>query len=204
MLVKRYESKIQILFYTIVLTVSVNAAAESLPKNIANQIPPGYAVLSFKSGELNEDKRIDFIVVLRKRNEESISRETGTPSRPLLLFIQNTDGSYTPTKRNDHVVFKIDEGGQCDPFENGQEGLAITKHYFTVQNSVACGQHWSDYITFRHAPELHDWVFHKRISESWVMNNSTDPNAEALIPGGRTVVTGKGKPPILFDKYQAN
>lgn len=199
----------QKLLKLICLTLSAasgDALAESLPKNILSQIPQGYTVLSSKNGELNNDKLTDFIVVLRKSNEERYGdrqNDAPAPARPLLLFIQNPDGSFTLTKRNDHVVFKIDEGGQCDPFENGAEGLAIKNHYFTVQNSVSCGHHWSVYITFRYAPELHDWVFHKRISESWVMNTSNDPKADAFIPGPRTVVAGKGKPPVLFEKYRA-
>lgn len=198
------RQKILIVIYVIVVTVSGNSVAGSLPKNILNQIPQGYTVLSSQSGELNPDKLVDFIVALHQPNEGVIRSKNGAPARPLLLFIQNPDGSFKLAKRNDHVVFKIDEGGQCDPFEDGTEGLMIKNHYFTVQNSVACGQHWSDYITFRYDPEMNDWIFHKRISESWIMNNSNDPNADALIPGGRTVITGKGKPGIVFEKYRAN
>lgn len=186
------------------LMASGLAMAAPLPESIIKQLPKGYSVLSYQSGELNDDKLTDFIVVIRKSDEESISKKSSAPVRPLMLFIQNSDGSYFLARRNDHVVLKIDEGGQCDPFEDGTDGLVINKHYFTVQNSVACGQHWTDYITFRYVPELRDWVFHKRIFENWVMNNSTDPNAEALVPGGRRVVAAKGKPPVLFESYRAN
>ncbi|MDN0077567.1 hypothetical protein QU481_22355 [Crenobacter sp. SG2303] len=178
--------------------------ATPLPESILKQLPKGYSVLSYQGGELNDDKLTDYIVVIRKLDEESISRNSIAPARPLMLFTQNIDGSYTLARRNDHVVFRIDEGGQCDPFEDGEDGLVIHKHYFTVQNSVACGQHWTDYITFRYAPELHDWVFHKRIFENWVMNNSSAPNADALILKGRRLVTEKGKLLVPFEKYRAN
>lgn len=180
---------------------SASAVAASLPNNIIKQLPSGYTVLSYKEGKLNNDKLSDFIVVLHKSNEKSISTESEAPDRPLLLFIQNTEGNFTLTKRNDHVVFKVDQGGQCDPFEGEENGLAIKNHYFTIENGVACGQHWSDFTTFRYVPELHDWAFHKRINESWGMNHSKDPNADALVMDERKVVTGKGKPPVLFENY---
>ncbi|WP_098495898.1 hypothetical protein [Collimonas sp. PA-H2] len=162
-------------------------------------------MLSFKSGELNDDKLEDFLVAIHKTDEKTIADKTGkAPRRPLLLFVQNTDGTYTLARRNDHVIFAIDEGGQCDPFEDGEEGLAIKNHYFTIQNSVACGAHWTDYITFRYEPKMQDWIFHKRVSESWVMNNSNDPNADALILGNRRLESGKGKLPVPFEKYSAD
>ncbi len=197
------NKKTHALLYAMLLAASGFSLAQSLPMNILKQIPGDYAVLAFGSGLLNADKLLDFIVVPHKPKAEFIGNKV-SPLRPLLLFIQNTDNSYRLAKRNDHLVFRFDEGGQCDPFTDSGEGLVIYKHFFTVQHSVACGQHWTDYITFRFVPELQDWVFHKRISESWVLNNSNDPDADALIPGGRSVITSKGKVPILFEKYHSN
>lgn len=193
----------QVLLYAMLLVASGCSLAQSLPKNILKQIPGNYAVLAYESGLLNADKLIDFIVVLHKPNEE-FRGNIVSPARPLLIFIHNPDNTFKLAKRNDHVVFKFDEGGQCDPFTDSDEGLVIYKRYFTIQHSVACGQHWTDYITFRFVPALQDWVFHKRISESWVLNPSTDPNADALIPGGGEVTSSKGKAPLLFEKYRSN
>ncbi len=197
------NKKTHALLYAMLLVASGFSLAQSLPMNILKQIPGNYTVLAYEGGLLNADKLVDFIVVLHKPNEESRGNNV-SPPRPLLIFIHNTDNSFKLAKRNDHLVFKFDEGGQCDPFTDSDEGLAISKRYFTVQHSVACGQHWTDYITFRFAPELQDWVFHKRISESWVLNTSTGPNADALILGGREMISAKGKAPILFEKYRSD
>lgn len=35
------------------------------------------------------------------------------------------------------------------------------------------------------------------------MNSSPDPNADALVLGGRKVETGKSKPPVRFEDYRA-
>ncbi|AIY40462.1 hypothetical protein LT85_1304 [Collimonas arenae] len=191
--------------FAALFVVLATARAGSLPDNILKQIPTGYSVLSFKGGELNDDKLEDFLVAVHKADEKAIADKTGkAPRRPLMLFVQNADGSYTLAKRNDHVIFAVNDGGQCDPFEDGEDGLAIKNHYFTVQNSVACGAHWTDYITFRYEPKMHDWIFYKRISENWVMNNSNDPNADALVLGNRRVESGKVKPPVPFEKYSPN
>jgi len=193
------------LLFTLLFGAFAAAQAASLPKNIISQIPAGYTVLSYKGGELNDDKLEDFLVAIHKADEKVIAEKAGkAPRRPLLLFVQNADGTYTLAKRNDHVIFAADEGGQCDPFEDGEDGLVIKNHYFTVQNSVACGSHWTDFITFRYEPRMHDWIFHKRVSENWVMNNSNDPNADALVLENRRVENGKGKPPVPFEKYSAD
>lgn len=178
------------------------AASDALPKNIQQQLPPGYEVLSSEKGLLDDDQLADYLVVIHVRNEAAYARKETAPARPLLLFTGQADGSYKLARRNDNVVLKINEGGQCDPFEDGEDGLAIKDHYFTVQNGVACGQHWTWYITFKYAPKLRDWIFHKAISERWVMNPSNDPNADALIPGGGSVKSGKNKPVLLFEKYR--
>lgn len=80
-------------------------------------------------------------------------------------------------------MLKADEGGQCDPFLDGHAPIATKGRYFTVQNGVACGQHWTDYITFR-LDDRAGFVFDNERTESWTFNPSNDPNAEALVRDG--------------------
>lgn len=185
------------------LTTFQAECADALPKNIWDQLPLGYGVLTYVSADLNNDHLPDYLVALHKKNEELIAKKAGrAPRRPLLLFIQSNPGKFKLAKRNDFVIFAIDEGGQCDPFENGMDGLAVKGKYFTVQNSVACGAHWTDFFTFLYMPELHDWIFHSRITESWILNNDTDPNADALVLQNGSVTKGSRKMPILFENYR--
>ena len=193
--------KITVLLAALFVTSSVYA--ESLPKDISLQLPKGYEVMTFLGGELNDDKLTDYLVVAHIKNEEAIYQKTqDVHLRPLFIFIQNKNESYSLTKRNDNVVFTIDSGGQCDPFMDGEDGLALKNHFFTVQNSVACGQHWQDFITFKYDSKLKDWVFHKRVVESWHLNGSDDPNAEALIEDKPQVTKANPKKPILFNQYK--
>lgn len=196
----------QVLIAAALFWASMTAFADSLPQSISTLIPSGYGVLLHMHGDLNNDGRVDYLVALHKVNEQGIVSKTGTaPRRPLVIFLQNADGTFALARRNDHVIFAADQGGQCDPFEEFGEdasGLVIKGDYFTVQNSVACGAHWTDYITFRYVAKLRDWAFHKRIVEGWVLNNRSDPDADALVPGHRKVFTAKGKPVILFESYR--
>lgn len=185
------------------LTSATLTLATNLPPSITPLLPKGFVVFTFLAGDLNNDKKPDYLVVVHKADEEQIAQQTETaPRRPLLVFIQNTDGSYRLAARNDAVVYAINEGGQCDPFMDGEDGLAIKGAYFTVQNGVACGQHWTNFITFKYSPTLNNWVFHKRIFENWIMNPSTKADAEALILDSHKVISGKRDQPVLLQNYR--
>lgn len=193
---------LKIYFLIATLWITSTLWAETLPANIVKQIPNGYTVWVFASSDFNNDKMADYVVVAHMKNEEKMMENA--PRRPLLVFLQNKDGTFTLTARNDFVVMAEDEGGQCDPFEDGMDGLAVKGAYFTVQNSVACGEHWTDFLTFKYSAEQQNFVFHKRIFESWIMNNSTAPDADALVLGPRKVVSANKKKPVLLQNYKPN
>ncbi|MBE1160351.1 hypothetical protein [Dyella acidiphila] len=176
--------------------LSLPLHAAELPSAVASQLPQGYEVLSYAAGQLDDSGRTDYLVVIHRANDSS---DTPSP-RPLLIYTQNADRSFTLAARNDQVVMRADQGGQCDPFEDGDNGLAIKNRYFTVQNGVACGQHWTDYITFHYDAQRHAWLFHKQIFESWEMND--DPNGDALKPGTRKVTSADVAHPIRFEAWR--
>jgi len=169
---------------------------------VQQQIPTGYEVLKFQSGMLNNDNRVDYLVVLKSKKEQQLFDKTREGSkRPLLIFIQNKNGTFALAKRNDNVVLTIADGGQCDPFDENNAGLVIKNHYFTVENAVACGQHWIDYVTFRYDSKANDWLFHKEVIQSWRLNQSQDADADALISNGITIKTAEKSGPTPFEKW---
>ena len=181
---------------------ATSAQAEALPKNILAQLPKGYEVMTSLAGELNHDKLTDYLVVAHKLNEEATYRKTGEGSpRPLYIFTQNSNQTFTLAKTNSAVVFAINQGGQCDPFEDGMEGLVIKNHYFTVQNSVACGQHWNDFATFKYDKKLKNWVFHKRTAQSFNLAD-TDNGDDEFVENKLHVTKANPKKPILLDQYK--
>ncbi|ARV23662.1 hypothetical protein NY99_10125 [Xanthomonas phaseoli pv. phaseoli] len=116
------------------------------------------------------------MVALRASAEQTL-RGNGhaAPPRTLLVLLANADGGFVEAVRNTRVIFKADEGGQCDPFLDSDQGLVAKGAYFTVQNGLACGQYRTDCITFRYDRHRGAVVFHKRVIDVWEMNTQDAP-----------------------------
>ncbi|CAB3748374.1 hypothetical protein GQ57_04680 [Burkholderia sp. MSh2] len=151
--------RLSIVLLPLLAALSFHARADDLPKSIAAQLPPGYQPMLAQAGPDLDNGRHSFLVVAHREGDT-----LGQPSpRPLLIYEEQADHAYRLAARNDEVVLRANEGGQCDPFEFADDGLAVKGRYFTVQNAVACGQHWSDYVTFRYDPRTHGWLFSSQI-----------------------------------------
>jgi hypothetical protein len=177
------------------------AATGQLPPSIQHQLPAGYSVLSYAAETIDADHAFYF-VALAARNEASNTHPSGAPARPLLIYQLRSSGQYSLAGRNDQVILGIDDGGynRCDPFEDGH--IATKGSYFTVENGVACGDHWTDYVTFRFDPRTQGYIFDNQRNQSWSMNPSNDPNAEALIlDGHKTIRAPKGRE-ISFSQWR--
>ena len=173
------------------------AQGTKLPNGVLQQIPAGYEVLKFESGLLNNDNRVDYLVVLKNRKEPLVFDKAREASkRPLLIFIQNKNGTFQLARRNDNVVLTIADGGQCDPSGGIDAGLVIEDRTFTVENAVACGEHWTDYVTFKYDSKANDWLFYKEVIKSWRPNQ----DADAPVPG-TTVKTAEKSGRIPFEKW---
>jgi hypothetical protein len=104
--------------------------------------------------------------------------------RPLVILERTRRGSVSIVGRNDVVVLRADEGGQCDPFLDGGGTITVKGIRFTVENGVACGQHWTDLVTFRFDEASGEFVFDNERRESWSLNPSEAPGAPAMIRDG--------------------
>ena len=141
-------------------------------------------------------------MALASRREVKRSlNEKSAPTRPLLIFEHASKNRFTLIGRNDDAILRSDDGGinRCDPFEEGR--IAVKGRYFTIENGVACGAHWTDYVTFRFEAGI-GFVFDNERGESWSMNPSDDPDAEAIISNGVKI----NRPPkgrmILFSNWK--
>jgi hypothetical protein len=169
------------MFAALALALLQADTSEALPPAIVQQLPQGYEMLHSAHAVFGTPVHDIYIVALGRQGE---TRETeDAQPRPLLIY-ELRAGAWVLTARNDHVVLQVDEGGQCDPFEGG--GITAKGAWFTVENSVACGNHWTDYITFRFDARL-GYVFDNQRYESWSFNPSNAPDAEALISDGMHV-----------------
>jgi hypothetical protein len=176
-----------VVFTASFLLLATAAMADGLPAAIVRQLPKGYVVLDVAQGRLAGGTHDDYVLARPGDDPDALVGGGRAPARPLLLFRAQPDGTHILAGRNDYVVMRHDEGGQCDPFDPGQ-GLAMKGAYVTVQNEVACGNHWSDYITFRYDRKRGELLFDSEIYHSWKFNPSEAPDADALIPDGPPVV----------------
>jgi hypothetical protein len=177
-----------------------SALAEALPQDIVRQLPRGYEPMKVQIGDFNADQAKDYIVVVAAKSEKhAVESREAAPKRRLLAFIQTGSGSFTLVGQNDEVAFAADQALQCDPFLDGQ--IAVKGSFFTVENDVACGQHWTFFITFKYDKKLNRFLFHKEIVEVWELNSSTKPDAEALVLARRSVKAASALRPVFLDTY---
>ncbi|AFQ51495.1 hypothetical protein GEM_5109 [Burkholderia cepacia GG4] len=165
-----------------------------MPPSVAAQLPAGYQRFLAQQGPALGNGRHSLLVVVHRATTDT--REQPSP-RPLLIFEEQADHSYRLTARNDGVVMRANDALQCDPFDPeaaADGGIAVTGHYFTVQNDVACGQHWSDYVTFRYDPRTQTWVFSSDIyTESFPL----DPDKPDVV----SAVRADARKPVSFSEW---
>jgi hypothetical protein len=137
----------------------------SLKAEIQNFIPSGYTVLSIDSGDLNMDSLTDFLLVLRKNGEDTISNENDHPvTRPLLLLIMDEDKKLRLAARNDKTVFCYECGGMMgDPFS----GVSIENGSFSIEHYGGSAWRWTRTITYRYSTEFKEWFLYQDNSESF-------------------------------------
>jgi hypothetical protein len=185
----------------LLLACSSTALAANLPADVMKQLPQGYGVLSSASSLISSTHRFYFVALASKKEVRHALSSTRAPARPLLIFERRASGRYALVARNDDVILRADDGGinGCDPFE--ERSIAVKGVYFTVEQGVACGAHWTDYVTFRFDPQSAGYVLDNWRVQSWSLNPSNDPNAEALVSDGQKVVRAKGRA-VPFAKWR--
>ncbi len=186
---------------TCLLLTSLSAFALPLPAPIMQQLPlKDASILTAATSDFDHNGLKDYVVVLRYKDEEGNAMHR---ARNLFVYMQIQKGTFALLAQNARVVLTLDDGGVGgDPFdyENGK-GIAVNGTYFTVENAVAGGMHWTDYITFNYVPSVKNFVFHSRIFENWEANPSEDPHAEALVKTTHKETKADPKKPILLPAY---
>ena len=180
----------RILLLAGLIATSASLRAADLPAAIAAQLPAGYEPMVSSAVPRIEGDRQSYLVVAHRRDD---SADSPSP-RPLLIFEEQGNDQYRVSARNDTVVLRANEGGQCDPFEDGYDGLAVKGSYFTVQNGVACGEHWSDFITFHYDAQRHTWLFDSEIVTSSDPLNGT--------PDKSHVTRANRSKPVAFEAWR--
>jgi len=151
---------------------------------------------------LNNDIYDDFILVLKKKNEETTSNysEDKPEKRPLLILISNSDNKLELKARNDNAVLCIDCSGAIhgDSFV----GVKIKNSFFSVEHyTVGGNDKWSQTITFKYDKVENNWFLHRDGTEFFGWNPDQSPNAEIIIKTGEEILTKKNFGVVLFENY---
>jgi hypothetical protein len=143
----------------------------NLPKELANFVPPKYSVLAAVAGDLNQDKRIDYLLVLKQDGEDTLSINNESPTRrPLLIILANENRGYQLARRNDNVVYCYECGGVMgDPFT----GIVIKDGFFSIEHYGGSAWRWTRIVTFKFSKKENDWFLHQDGSESF---HVSEPN----------------------------
>jgi len=83
-------------------------------------VPKNYSILDTVSGDLNRDEFLDYILVLKKNNEENTSNfmDDKQELRPLILLVGNSKNELTKVGQNDTTVLCYDCGGAMGEYCN--------------------------------------------------------------------------------------
>lgn len=148
---------------------------DKLPNEILEFTPTNYSVLDIVSGDLNFDRINDYLLVLRKNGEDTLSNIIDNPEkRPLLILLRDQNNKLQLAKRNDNSVYCFDCGGMLgDPFV----GVEINNDYFSVEHYGGSAWRWSRTITYKYSKEDKDWYLYKDILKSF---HASEPEKEEI------------------------
>lgn len=146
----------------------IRPADSAISEMLRQLIPPGWDLLDTMSGDLNKDKYLDLLLILRDPAEDSL----GDVARPLLVCVGDAENGFTVVARNENVVLCYDCGGVYgDPYD----GLAIKNGYFSVEHYGGSSWRWTKIITFKYNESQKTWLLHR---DAGVSYNVFDPDNE--------------------------
>lgn len=136
-----------------------------LPPEMARVVPDGYYVQGIHQGDLDEDGRDDYVMVVARQGEDSLAMQSDQPiHRDLLLILAQPDGSFGVAGHNDRVVYCTRCGGVMgDPLEE----IVVDSGKVTIQQYGGSAWRWSRTTRFVHSKERSGWFLALDSTESY-------------------------------------
>jgi len=142
--------------------LSLESQAQFQPLN--SYILKDFVILDSFSGDINNDKIKDLVLIL-KHNQEEDNFDT---TRPLLLLEGNNQGLYRLMAKNDNVVLcKICGGVYGDPFE----GITLENGGFTLDFRGGSRWRWTRHISFKFDKISSQFILYKDIGIAYDGSN---------------------------------
>lgn len=171
----------------ITLMVSVNIVAQNttIPEELKPFIMPGYEAMDVVKGDLNKDKRDDYLLVLKTAGEDSFSFDNTDwdAHRPLLLIIRQANGTLKTVAVNNELIFCKNCGGVMgDPYQ----GLTIKPGEFTADLYGGSSWRWAESFTFRYDAVKKNWFLQTHKSTSFQSGDPERTMNESVISRSET------------------
>ncbi len=150
------------------VVMTANAQVKKLPTEAKVFLPAGYEMLDYMTGDLNNDKKMDAILVLKEPGEDSITEANS--KRPMLILIRQANGKLKQVARNDNAIMCRHCGGSFgDPYE----GLIIKPGAFELSFYGGSSWRWAYTYLFNYNLSKKNWYL---VREKQVSFQSGDPD----------------------------
>lgn len=142
--------------------------ATTLPKEAEGFVLKGYEMMDYVTGDLDGDKKMDAILILKEKGE---NEKTDELKRPLFLLIRQANGKLKLAKRNDELVMCFTCGGVFgDPYSQ----TVIANNGFTIDFYGGSNWRWEYSYRFNYDAAKQTWVLVSERQESY---HTSDPDA---------------------------
>lgn len=158
-------------FFTIFFSQSL--WAQDSNEQLKKYIPQGYVLLDSKSGDLNQDGYVDYVIICKTPNEMDSEEEL---QRPVLILHGTQNEGLQLIARNDNVALSYYAGG---PIGDPYTGMTIKKNFFSIEHMCGGGSRFTRIITFKYNPSLLHYVLHKDAGDTWNTSNTNKSKNES-------------------------
>ena len=157
----------------LLLTITVDAQAKKLPEEATAFLLPGYEMLDYITGDLNNDKKQDAILILKQNGEDTSYDEL---KRPFIILIRHTTGKLQQVKRNDDAILCRQCGGAFgDPYE----GIQLAKSGFEIDFYGGSSWRWGRRYTFKYNVVRSNWYLSNQTEISY-LNTEAEINPKEV------------------------
>lgn len=155
----------------------------------------GYALESFTKGDINQDRRPDFIAVFRTLAPTDTLGGEASYSRRVALILNKGWPTVALAAYNDTVLdcTECGGGGVGDPYQQ----TAIKGGYFSFESLYGACRKTYVVTTFRYSKTEHNWFLHKVGQDDDDCNNP-----EAPVRHQEQTVRNFGK--VSFEEYEGS
>lgn len=170
----------------ILLFLVSHAQQTEIPAALKPFVKTGYEVLDFAKQDMNGDKLADYILILKKAGEDTITFDNAewNAVRPIMLIVNQPGGKLEKIAENNELILCRNCGGAMgDPYQ----GITTKPGEFTVDFYGGSSWRWSDQYLFRYDKVKKNWFMETQAMSSM---HVADPDAKEETTLIKRVETG--------------